>query len=338
MSKEDYLCRKVEAFKIEDGASASRLLEKMEKTAFQGKNLALAARVWEKALKEDVTILMGLSGAMVPAGMRGLVEFAIENRMIDVLVSTGANLFHDAHEALGLHHYQGSANVDDSKLLEHKIDRIYDVFASEDEFLEVDAKIREFSGDLEKRYTTREFLYRLGLYLEKEGKADTILTKAAKNKFPIFCPALCDSAIGLALAEDMAIAGKKVEIDTIRDVVELTGVVSKAKDTGVIYLGGGIPKNYIQQTEVAYTHMNEEIKGHKYAIQVTTDNPVFGGLSGCTFDEAQSWGKIAVDAEKVMVFCDTTIALPLIASAVYERSMDILEKRESPENGLNWNF
>ncbi len=336
MGKEDYLVKKVEAFKIENGATASRLLEKMEQTAFQGKNLALAARVWEKALREDTTIMMGLSGAMVPAGMRDIVKFAIENKMIDVLVSTGANLFHDAHEALGLYHYQGSANVDDKELLKHKIDRIYDVFASEDEFLEVDAKIRDFSKGVGKSYTTREFLYRLGLYLEKEGKVDTILTKAAQNKFPIFSPALCDSAIGLALAEDLAMTGRHVEIDTIRDVVELTSVVSKANETGVIYLGGGIPKNYIQQTEVAYTHMEDKIKGHKYAIQVTTDNPVFGGLSGCTFDEAQSWGKIAADAEKVMVFCDITIALPLIASAVYERCADMLENRKRPDPGFKW--
>ena len=338
MNYKKFLQKEVEPFRIEEKLTAAQILEKMSNTAFQGRNLGRAARVWEKAISENVTILMGLSGAMVPAGMREIVRFCIEKKMIDVLVSTGANLFHDVHEALGLKHYQGSKDADDVELLKYRIDRIYDVFASEEEFISVDRKISEFASTLpKKKYTTQEFLYALGKYLLENGKEESILTDAARYKLPVFCPALGDSAIGLSLAEDMISRGFQMDFDIIRDVVELTRIIMDSENTGVIYVGGGTPKNYIQQTEVAYTHVNNPVKGHKYAVQLTTDSPQFGGLSGCTFEEAQSWGKIAVDAAQVIVFCDATIGLPLLASGVYEKCVKKLEgKKRKTFSNLSW--
>jgi deoxyhypusine synthase len=274
--------------------------------------------VWQAALEQDAYIMMGLAGAMTAAGMRRLIAMLIENRYIDCLVSTGANLFHDIYETLGTPHYMGSPEADDETLFECGLDRVYDTYADEREFETIDGWIGEWATEsLESRpYTTREFLFELGLELEKrtKGKEEGILTTAAKYRTPIYCPAIADSSIGIGLAT----ARENFVFDLTEDVKE-TGSLVIGKDTMVLYCGGGTPKNFIQQTEVTAKHLGGEPKGHKYAVQMITDAPHWGGLSGCTFDEAISWGKIDPSGEKITVFCDTTIALPLVASAVVTR-------------------
>lgn len=306
---------------INGSVSVSELLSRMGGASFQGRNLSIACDVWEKMLADQNTIFMGLAGALVPAGMRKILAHIIENRWIDCLVSTGANLFHDIHEELGRYHWRGSHQVDDCQLKEAGIDRIYDTFAVEDEFRKTDEYIANFAATLEqdRPYSTREFLYLLGESLRKDGTQTGILSSASKAGVPVYCPAIGDSSIGIAVAWGRHKGENSLNFDVVKDVLETAEIVIKSQNTGVIYLGGGTPKNFIQQTEVTASIMGEDVSGHSYAVQVITDPPHWGGLSGCTFAEAQSWGKIAVDANEVTVYCDVTIALPIIVAALEEK-------------------
>ncbi len=329
-TKEQLLSQPTEPFRVGDG-SVSAVLEAMTGTAFQGRQLGQAFRVWKQMLGDRCTILMGMSGAMVLAGMRRLVVYLIQNRLIDCLVSTGANFFHDIHEALGFYHYQGSATMDDVLLGENLIDRMYDVLADEARFREHDLWIGRFAASLDQSrpYTTREFLYLLGCELSKGAPEDGIVTAAAKAGVPLFCPAIGDSSIGIGVAENRYRGGNRLMFDVVGDVLEITRLVAESPDTGVIYFGGGTPKNFVQQTEVVAIIMNTGKTGHKYAVQVVTDAPHWGGLSGCTFAEAQSWGKISKDAQMVDCHCDSTIAMPLLVSALAEQK-ELIRHRWKP--------
>ncbi|MBU1627682.1 deoxyhypusine synthase family protein, partial [bacterium] len=280
--KNKFLTNQVKPFDVSKTKSFADLLENMGQTGFQGKNLGLAFDIWLEMLKEKRTILLGLSGAMVPAGMRKIISFLIENRFIDVVVSTGANLFHDIHETCGNFHFQGSPFADDEELFEHGIDRIYDVFASEKEFMDIDHYIEKLSYKLSKddKYTTREYFYFLGKELSKVASDDGILTTAFKNKVPVYCPAFGDSSVGIALAIGRHKGKTDVQFDVIKDVMETAYIISNSPSTGIIFIGGGTLKNYIQQTEVTARGMKIRSPGHDYAVQICTDPPHWGGLSG----------------------------------------------------------
>ncbi len=322
-AKKDLLSHPVTPFEISTNTGIRIALEKLSKTSFQARQLGNALMVFEKMLSDRVVIFMGLAGAMVPAGMREVVVHLIKNRLIDCLVSTGANLFHDAHETLGFNNYIGSPDVDDEFLRKSRIDRIYDVFADDLEFEEVDRYIMNFAESLDdsRPYTTREFFFRFGEHLSKDAKRDGIITSAYKFNVPIYCPAISDSSFGIALAVLKDIKGKAITFDVVGDVLETTEIVSNAPAGAEFIIGGGTPKNFIQQTEVTATLMGRKVEGLKYAIQLTQDSPVWGGLSGCTFDEAKSWGKVAFDAKKVVVYVDATIGLPLLISAIAEKEI-----------------
>lgn len=314
----EYLQRPVHPVEIEEEKDLTNFLESMSQTAFQGKNLALALNIWRAMLKEEMTIFFGLAGAMVPAGMRKVMVYLIKHRLIDCLVSTGANLYHDLLESLGCVHWQGSEKVDDLRLKSEGIDRIYDVFLTDTEFKAADGFLIRFTEGLEKDgiYSTRLYSYLLGKKLSEEGKEEGILSAAYKNGVPIYCPAISDSSIGIILGACRVRGTSQLQIDVVQDVIETTQMAIGAKQTGVIYIGGGTPKNFIQQTQVSATIVQGSARGHQYAIQVTTDSPQWGGLSGCTFEEAQSWGKISEKAPRVMLYCDATIALPLLVKAL----------------------
>src|ERR1700730_14941561 len=327
-SKRQLLSVPTQPFEPVGATSAAEVLERMQQTAFQGKNLGIAFDVWKKMLADDCTIMMGMSGAMVPAGMRRLVVRMIENRLIDCLVSTGANFFHDLHETLGNYHYQGSPAIDDVLLAENLIDRMYDVLADEAKFREHDQWIGRFAASLDQSrpYTTREFLYLLGLELGKHCKEDGIVSAAAKARIPLYCPAVADSSIGIGIAANRYAGGNQFTFDVIGDVVETARIVADSLATGVIYFGGGTPKNFVQRTAVTAMMLKSAVTGHKYAVQCVTDAPHWGGLSGCTFEEAQSWGKIAKDASMVTCHSDSTIAMPILVSAIMEHA-DLVAKR-----------
>lgn len=332
MKKEDILRQHVDPFEVEPGSSVSNIMERMGRISFQGRNLSLAYAVWLNMLQDEAVILFGLAGAMVPAGMRRIIVYLIENRLIDCLVSTGANLFHDVHETLGRYHWMGHSDVDDAQLKDMGIDRIYDTFAVEEEFYEADRFIADFGSSLDddKAYSTREFLNLLGKKLSEVGRERGILSAAAERGIPVYCPAIADSSLGIALSILEAGGGKKVHFDMIRDVTESAKIVMESNRTGVLYVGGGTPKNFIQQTEVTASYIGGDVSGHTYAIQLTSDAPHWGGLSGCTFEEAQSWGKVRKDARMVSVHVDATIALPLIVSALSEKKT-LWENRTIPD-------
>ncbi|MBI5970325.1 MAG: deoxyhypusine synthase [Deltaproteobacteria bacterium] len=335
--RKKFLKKPVRPVRVRPGASVNELLTAMGQTAFQGKNLSVAVDVWEEMLRGRTMVFLGLAGAMIPAGMRETVVYLIKNRFIDCLVSTGANLFHDIHETLGRYHYQGSCRMNDVDLKDAGIDRIYDVFAVEEEFNAADRYIFEFGEKLMREdtrpYTTREFLERIGRDLSRRSKVDGIVSAAFKAGVPVYCPAVADSSIGISLA--LKNGPGHFIFDVIGDVKESALLAANANDTGVVYVGGGTPKNFIQQTEVTATLQCKDVEGHKYAVQITADAPHWGGLSGCTFEEAQSWGKIAKKASHVTVSADATIALPLVVNALatrlkgFKRRLPALDLKES---------
>src|SRR5215203_3378207 len=200
--KSRFLQTPIEPFMVEGGLTAEALVGRMERISFQGRNLATAHRIWLRMLGDDVTIFMGMAGALSAGGLRMVVAHLIEHRYIDCLVSTGANLYHDLHETRGRRHYLGSPREDDAALQAEHIDRVYDTYAKEDEFCENDEWIAAFVLTLERRpHTSREFLYKLGEYLWKETGQEGILTAAYKANVPIFCPAIADSSIGMGLSQ-----------------------------------------------------------------------------------------------------------------------------------------
>jgi deoxyhypusine synthase len=331
MRKDQILSTPTRPLEIDNKKSVAALLEKMQGISFQGRNLGTAYHVWRKMLGDRVMIMMGMSGAMVPAGMRRLVVFMIKNRLIDCLVSTGANFFHDMHETIGRFHFQCSPSVDDVDLQKHLIDRMYDTLADEEEFREEDAWIGRFAASLDhsRPYTTREFLFLVGKELAKKAAEDGIVTAAYKARIPLYCPAIADSSIGIGIAEHRFIKNDTFAFDVIGDVLETARLAGESPNSGVVYFGGGTPKNFVQQSEVTAAFIRQSSSGHKYALQVVTDAAHWGGLSGCTFEEAQSWGKIAHDAHMVSVHCDSTIAMPVLVTALSE-DKNLLRKRKKP--------
>ena len=331
MRKHEILSRPTRPLTIDRRKSVADLLEKMQGVSFQGRNLATAYQVWRRMLRDRTMIMMGMAGAMVPAGMRRLVVYLIKHRLIDCLVSTGANFFHDLHETLGRSHFQCSPHIDDVALQKNLIDRMYDTLADEEEFREEDAFVGRFAATLDQSrpYTTREFLYLLGKEISQRAAEDGILTAAYQARIPLYCPAVGDSSIVIVIAENRYLKKNRLTFDVIGDVLETARLAGESPSSGVVYFGGGTPKNFIQQSEVTATFIRQTHSGHKYAIQVITDAPHWGGLSGCTFEEAQSWGKIAHDASMATVHCDSTIAMPILVTALSENTA-LIRKRKKP--------
>jgi deoxyhypusine synthase len=327
--KSRFLSVPTEPFAIEPGLTAEQIVTRMERISFQGRNLARAHRVWQRMLADDVTIFLGIAGALTAGGLRLIVAHLIANRLIDCLVSTGANLYHDLHETRGRRHYVGSPVENDESLQAARIDRVYDTYASEEEFVENDEWIAAFALTLEPRpYTTREFLHLLGRHLWQETGGDGILTAAYRAGVPIFCPAISDSSIGMGLSQARHQRADAGQIDVIADIIESANVVIRRPRTASIVLGGGTPKNFINQASVQAEFYDSRVGGHRFAIQIVTDSPQFGGASGSSLEEAKSWGKLAADAEQVTVHADATIAFPLLVSAIVDSGRAALDARQ----------
>jgi len=318
----------VEPFEVTPGLSADDVLTRMERVSFQGRSLATARRIWEKMLADDCTIFLGMAGALSAGGMRQIAAHLIASRYVDCLVSTGANLYHDLHETRGRRHYVGSPRENDAALQADHIDRVYDTYASEDEFVDNDEWIAAFVLTLDRRpYTSREFLYKLGEHLWRETGADGILTAAYRANVPIFCPAIADSSIGMGLSQARHRDEHAGHADVIGDIIESANIVIRRPRTASIVLGGGTPKNFINQASVQAEFYDDRVGGHRYAVQIVTDVPHFGGASGSSLEEARSWGKLATDAEQITVHTDVTIALPLLVTALASSARDALAAR-----------
>jgi len=347
--KKDFLRQKTKPVEIKK-QSTSDLVENMALSGFQGRKLGEITKIWQQMMKEkEITIWLGISGAIIPAGMRKVIAFLIKNRFVDAIVSTGAQMFHETFEALGKEHYIGEQATDDCRLFKEGIVRIYDVLADEMDLLAGEFFIKKIAGQyLEngQAYSSREIAALIGRELAKVSKdQDSILINAYKQGVPIFTPSFGNSYIGIAVWYAAMRYNKKFVVDAIKDLYESAYLTLNSKKTGVIYLGGGDPKNYIQQTaeitpnlaDPQYIKSDKPIpehegfrKPHSYAIQITTDTPHFGGLSGCTFEEAQSWGKVSRGAKKTQCFADITLALPFVAQTLFEKSMADAKKRKKP--------
>ena len=325
MKKSDYLANKLETIEVKR-RSISELLGAMAKTGFQGKSLARAYDVLKNMIRaEDNTIFLGYSGSLSTTGQWKIINWLIENRFVDVLVSTGANVSEDIFEAMGFNYFQGSATANDAELLEHQIDRYYDVYADELQYREMEGLIGEFIGTLETgaTFSSAEFLNRFGRFQASRG-IKSITATAAQHGVPVFSPGLADSGYGVAAYLAKRNRGVHVVLDQFKDFHQLGEVGDRTATTSVVFVGGGVPKDTIQLVTVmtSLARGGEEAYPHRFAVQITTDSPQWGGLSGCTFEEAVSWGKIAPEeTDRAVCYCDATIALPILSHALLEADL-----------------
>lgn len=323
-SKEKYLKELVEHIDIKK-INSIQIIEQFEKTAFQARNLANAAKIYDRMLADkNCSVILCLAGSLVSAGLKKVIYDLVENNMVDAIVSTGAVVVdQDFFEGLGFRHYQGTPLVDDDELCKMHIDRIYDHYIDEDDLRVCDMTIAEIANSLEKRpYSSREFIYEMGKYLDKKGKNKNSFVHAAyKKNIPIFCPAFSDSSAGFGLIHhqfNKKPGEKMVSIDSAKDFLELTKVKLAAKETGLLMIGGGVPKNFAQDVVVATDVLGKEAPMHKYAIQITVADERDGALSGSTLKEAHSWGKVS-EQNTQMVYGEATICFPLLASYAYHK-------------------
>lgn len=320
LTKEGLLTEKVEQIDIKNFDCVA-LVEAMGKTAFQARNLARAAAIYDTMLRDrDCNIMLCLAGSLFSAGLKKVVVDLVENNMVDAIVSSGAIMVdQDFFEALGFRHYQGSPALDDNRLRELAIDRIYDTLIDEDQLRICDNTIGEIADTLEPRpYSSREFIREMGRYLEEKNPgADSVVLSAYRNGVPVFVPAFSDCSAGFGLVMHQARRpDSHVSIDSARDFFELTRAKTESVDTGLVMVGGGVPKNFAQDTVVAAELLGSDAPMHKYAVQITVADERDGALSGSTLREASSWGKVATTHEQ-MVYCEATIGFPLLAGYAY---------------------
>lgn len=309
------------------------LVDDMQGTAFQARNTARAAKIYEKMLLDkDCSVILCLAGSLVSAGLKKVILDMVENNMVDAIVSSGANIVdQDFFEGLGYKHYQGSPFLEDTELQALAIDRIYDTLIDEDNLRVCDDTICEIANTLEpKPYSSREFIFEMGKYLEKHGKnPESIVLRCYQKNIPIFVPAFSDCSAGFGLVmHQVARPDNHVSIDSVKDFRELTELKIHANETGLLMVGGGVPKNFAQDIVVAAELLGADAPLHKYAVQITVADERDGALSGSTLREACSWGKVSVVHEQ-MVFSEATIALPIIVGYAY--SKDVWRTRKARE-------
>jgi len=297
----------VQQLEIEPGMSVNALVERMSRCGFGARRLAEAVAIYEKMLTGNFTKFLTLSGAMVPAGMRHIVSDLIRQGYVDVLVVTGANLVHDIIESFGCH-CLGKAESDDAALRASGVSRIYDVFLRDEDFAAFEELMQSIMPQSSKTLSGREMMSILGSRIDDER---SILRSAYEMKVPVFCPALPDSMIGLQAW--MYSQTKKLIVDAFADIKEIVDICYACERSGIVIVGGGVPKNFALQSMLVTP------KSFDLAIQLTTDSPENGGLSGATLSEAISWGKISEKASFVTVYGDATITFPVMVAAALER-------------------
>ena len=300
-----------------------KIITSMEKMSFASRETANAARIFNEMIKDkNCTIFLTLAGSTSAAGCMDLYKDLVQYNMVDAIVATGASIIDmDFFEALGFKHYQGSQFQDDNELRKNYIDRIYDTYIDENELQLCDKKICEIADKLPpKSYTSREFIYEMGKYLKNNSKKENSLIKTAyDHNVPIFCPAFTDSSAGLGLVMHQEKNPKKhITIDSVREFRELTEIKIKSKSSGLFMIGGGVPKNFVQDTVICAELLGKKTEMHKYAVQITVADSRDGACSSSTLKEASSWGKVDTTKEQ-MVFAEATSILPLIASDAYHQ-------------------
>ena len=334
-NKKTFLDKPVEHIDI-TSFDSRKIIESMDKMSFTSRDTARASSIFNEMLSDkNCTTFLTLAGSTSAAGCMKIYSDMVKYNMIDVIVATGASIIDmDFFEALGFRHYQGSQFQDDTQLRENYIDRIYDTYIDEEELQACDNTICNIADNLEPRpYTSREFIKEIGKYLKTNAKKKgSLIETAYNNNVPIFCPAFTDSSAGFGLVMHQEKNQKKcITIDSIREFRELTEIKIKSKCSGLFMIGGGVPKNFVQDTVVCAELLGKNVDMHKYAVQITVADTRDGACSSSTLREASSWGKVDVSKEQ-MVFAEATSVLPLIASDAYHRSHWKERQRKSFSN------
>lgn len=325
--KAELLASPVEHFDITE-FDARSVIDAWEKMSFTSRDAARAARIFNMALEDkDCTIFLTLAGSTSAGGCMHVWRDMVKNNMVDAIVSTGASIVDmDFFEALGFQHYQAREIPDDRELRDLYIDRIYDTYIDEEELQACDHAIFEIAESLPaKPMSSREFIHAMGKWLSEGNakKSGSLIEEAYKAGVPIFCPAFTDSSAGFGLVKhqvERMKAGKPyLSIDSIADFREVTQIKIESGASGLFMIGGGVPKNFVQDTVVCAEILgHDDVEMHKYAIQITVADVRDGACSSSTLKEACSWGKVDVALEQ-MVFAEATTVAPLIASDAYHR-------------------
>jgi deoxyhypusine synthase len=318
MERKDYLSEPVKHIKIDKALTVDQLMAQFKNSGSLGAGrLSSACDIFEKMEKEkDCTVFLALSGAIVPAGMRTIVADLIRKHLIDVIVTTGACMVHDAIEALGGHHYKGSWMVNDAELYKYHLFRIYDIFVPEEDYVRLDFQMSDMYDEIAKEQkgkslASNDFTYEIGKRLTDK---ESILRAAYEEKVPVFVPALRDSEFGFIHWLHSSQKNKEVLlVDAFKDVPTICNICAKSPKNAMIVLGGGVPRNTIQSSALASK------KGLDYAIVVTLDRPETGGLSGSTLEETVSWGKMKGEAAHVTVVGEALMVFPILVASVTER-------------------
>jgi deoxyhypusine synthase len=317
------LSKKVEHIDIKS-FDARPIVKAMGKMSFTSRDLSRATEIFNTMLKDkDSTSILTIAGSTSAGGCMDVYVDLIKHNMVDVIVATGASIVDmDFFEALGYKHYQADSQVDDRELRDLYIDRIYDTYIDEEDLQAVDHTIFEIAESLERRpYSSREFIWEMGKYLSKKAKKKGSLVQTAyEHGVPIFCPAFTDSSAGFGLVLHQKKNPKNyMSIDSVADFRELTDIKMAAGRTGLLMIGGGVPKNFTQDTVVCAEILGQkDVEMHKYAIQITVADVRDGACSSSTLKEACSWGKVDVAMEQ-MVFAEAGSVLPLLVSDAYHR-------------------
>jgi len=322
MEKKDFLKGPIKHIDIKSFDS-TRIIEAMKDMSFSARDTAKAAELFNMMINDnDCTIILCIAGSTSAAGCMQIYADMIKYNMADAVVASGATIVDmDFFEALGFRHYKGSTAVDDKRLRELYIDRIYDTFIDEEQLQVCDNTVKEIADSLPKRpYSSREFIREMGKYLlDNARKKDSLVQLAYENNVPIFCPAFSDSSAGFGLVKHQSENEKShVSIDSVKDFRELTEIKIKSSTSGLFMIGGGVPKNFAQDTVICAEVLGKEVPMHKYAVQITVADVRDGACSGSTLKEATSWGKVDIGFEQ-MVYAEAASVLPLIISYVYHR-------------------
>ncbi|MBY9003992.1 MAG: deoxyhypusine synthase family protein [Candidatus Lokiarchaeota archaeon] len=319
---EDYLSQKITPFNVNKVKNIDDLLSALKYCGFQGRNLGKALDILYKMVSNpDILTVLTLSGAMVPAGMGDLISALMDHKLIDVLVTTGANVSHDLVDAsTNVGHYIGNVNMDDNELYKLRINRIYDTLLpernykiAEDTLLEI---IHEIFDTKEIDILPSDLLAKVGAKLNKRS----ILAIASKNNIPIFVPAFTDSEFALNLIKYSIKEDYKFNFDILGDVLKFADIIRNSQEYGTLIVGGGVPRNWAQQVFPLLDQIeNVENMGYNYSVRIHTATEYDGGLSGCTISESKSWGKYSLESKYVSVWCDATIALPILITGLLQR-------------------
>jgi len=322
MKKKDFLKNPVRHVDI-TSFDATPIIDAMREMSFTSRDTAVATDIFDRMLRDkDCTIVLSLAGSTSAAGCMQVYADMIKYNMVDAVVATGASIVDmDFFEALGFKHYQGSPFVDDRQLRELYIDRIYDTFIDEKQLQACDMAVKKIADALPpKPYSSREFIREMGYYLTQNAvKKGSLVELAFRHDVPIFCPAFTDSSAGFGLVKHQVDRpDRHLTLDSIRDFYELTRIKMAAKTTGIFMIGGGVPKNFIQDTVICAEVLGWDVPMHKYAVQITVADARDGACSSSTLKEASSWGKVDTTFEQ-MVFAEAGSVVPLIVSYLYHQ-------------------